>query len=152
MELIIAILFFALSGTLCIQLFVKSHLLKQSTEEQNLALIHSQNLAELYYASDGDYDLIANTLKQDSLTYGSSVNTNEAKACLLIYFNKDWQSCTPVNAFYRIDLLFQKYEQSTGLSSAQIRICYAENHTVIYELPLQTHIPLTKGEIHEKIF
>lgn len=48
MELIIAILFFALASAVCIQLFVKSHLLGNTTAEENHALLLCQNLSEIY--------------------------------------------------------------------------------------------------------
>lgn len=48
MELIIAILFFALASAVCIQLFVKSHLLGNTTAQENHALLLCQNLAEIY--------------------------------------------------------------------------------------------------------
>lgn len=48
MELIIAILFFSISSAVCIQLFVKSHLLDQKTQEENRLLITCQNLNEIY--------------------------------------------------------------------------------------------------------
>lgn len=48
MELIIAILFFAMASAVCIQLFVKSHLLGNTTAEENHALLLCQNLSEIY--------------------------------------------------------------------------------------------------------
>ena len=48
MELIIAILFFSISSAVCIQLFVKAHLLDLKTQEENLSLMTCQNFNELY--------------------------------------------------------------------------------------------------------
>ena len=40
MELILVILFFAVAGSICVQIFVKAHLLSQSSSDLNLSLIH----------------------------------------------------------------------------------------------------------------
>lgn len=48
MELIIAILFFALASAVCIQLFVKSHLLSNAASDESRALLLCQNLSEIY--------------------------------------------------------------------------------------------------------
>ncbi len=48
MELIIAILFFSLASAVCIQLFVKSHLLSSAASDDSRALLLCQNLSEIY--------------------------------------------------------------------------------------------------------
>ena len=55
-ELIIVILFFSLSGVVCIQLFVKSHTISENTARENLVINHAQNIAELFRGADGDMD------------------------------------------------------------------------------------------------
>lgn len=48
MELIIAILFFSLASAVCIQLFVKSHILSNAASDESRALLFCQNLSEIY--------------------------------------------------------------------------------------------------------
>lgn len=54
MELIIALLFFALASTVCVRLFVKSATLSDDTLDLTYAVSRAQNLAEVYLACDGD--------------------------------------------------------------------------------------------------
>ena len=54
MELIIALLFFSVSSTVCIRLFVKAHALSAETVDQNYAINYAQNMAELFTGCDGD--------------------------------------------------------------------------------------------------
>lgn len=56
MELIVVILFFSLASTVCIQLFVKSHLLGKDTEALNNSVLQAQNLAEVFLGYQGDFN------------------------------------------------------------------------------------------------
>lgn len=60
MELIVVILFFSLSSTVCIQLFVKSHLLGTETKDLNQGVLQLQNMAEVFLNSSGDEELFKN--------------------------------------------------------------------------------------------
>ena len=69
MELIIAILFFSLASAVCIQLFVKSHLLGKTTTEANHALLMCQNFSEIYLGILPEYyDKDAETMKNHMLS------------------------------------------------------------------------------------
>jgi hypothetical protein len=52
LELILSIFFFSIASGVCIQLFVKAHLLGVETMEFNQANLWSQNIAETFYASE----------------------------------------------------------------------------------------------------
>ena len=54
LELIIAIFFFSVASTVCIQLFAKSHLLSKQTINENHAVTQTQNLAESFWGTDGN--------------------------------------------------------------------------------------------------
>lgn len=54
MELIIALLFFALASTVCVRLFVKSATLSDDTLDLTYAVSQAQNLAEVFLSCDGD--------------------------------------------------------------------------------------------------
>lgn len=53
-ELIIAILFFAVSSAICVQLFTTSHLKSLESVYRNNANLQAQTLIELYRNTDGD--------------------------------------------------------------------------------------------------
>lgn len=55
-ELIIAILFFALSSAVCAQLFAKAHLISQKSTDVTMAVNRAQTAAEEFYhaAPDGE--------------------------------------------------------------------------------------------------
>ncbi|MBD5548796.1 MAG: hypothetical protein HDQ97_15665 [Lachnospiraceae bacterium] len=56
MELILSILFFSLSSAICVQLFVKSHLISQQSVDLNIAVEWCQNVAETFYGTNGNID------------------------------------------------------------------------------------------------
>lgn len=52
MEIVIAILFFAVAGAVCLRTFARSHTLSSSASDLNFAASNIQNVAELLKASD----------------------------------------------------------------------------------------------------
>lgn len=78
MELIIGILFFSLAGALCIQMFVKSHLISESSTALNHGVLWSQNVAETFQGCGG------NTAEMASLLEGCIYNP-EDKSCEVLY-------------------------------------------------------------------
>ena len=63
MELIIAIFFFSLASAVCIQLFVKAHLMGTSNTNKNHALLWAQNIAETYTGTGADFNATVSLLK-----------------------------------------------------------------------------------------
>lgn len=139
MELIIVILFFSLAGTVCIQLFVKSHLLSNRTVNENHAVIHAQNLAECFLATEGDIDRI------NSLFTAHLPDTSDGTVTLL--FDKDWQECDPDNARYSASLVINP--EAEDLISADITISsYSSvSSDAIYTLKVTHHIPKRRSEL-----
>lgn len=62
MELILAILLFALASVLCIQMFVKSHTLSKSSVELNHSILWAQNVSEIFYGCNGNGSEISSLL------------------------------------------------------------------------------------------
>ena len=58
-ELTLAILFFAAASSVCVQIFVKSHLLSLHSRQLNLAVNESAAIAELIEASDSMEEAVA---------------------------------------------------------------------------------------------
>ena len=63
MELIIVILFFALTSAVCMRVFIKAHDVAHSTESTNYAILWADNAAECFYEFGlGSKDDISSTL------------------------------------------------------------------------------------------
>ena len=94
MELIIATLFFALSSTVCIQMFIKGHQISDANEARNHAMLCAQSLMEAYEAYDGDLAFTA-TLYE---------NADLDNATLTVYYTDSWQLISSENATYQATL------------------------------------------------
>lgn len=73
MELIIALLFFSVSNTVCIRLFVRAHSLSAQTVDQNYAVNYAQNMAETFMGCDGDLQAMQAILSGSTLSQDDSV-------------------------------------------------------------------------------
>lgn len=140
MELIIVILFFSLASTVCIQLFTKSHLLSKQTVNENHAVIHTQNLAECFLATEGDI------AQMKSLLMTSSPDTSEDSVSL--FFDEEWQECSEENASYYASLMI--HPEDAGLIAADITVAAytSKDADPIYSLTVVHHIPERRGS-HE---
>ncbi|MBP5453505.1 MAG: hypothetical protein J6Y09_02690 [Lachnospiraceae bacterium] len=63
MELIIVIFFFALTSAVCLQVFVKAHLVAKETKGLNYAVLWADNASECFYEFGDDEEKINDTLK-----------------------------------------------------------------------------------------
>lgn len=57
LELILAILFFSIASAICVQLFVKSHLLSRKAENLSIAVNECSDAAEIILSSDNQTEL-----------------------------------------------------------------------------------------------
>lgn len=139
MELIIVILFFSLAGTVCIQLFAKSHLLSRRTVNENHAVIHAQNLAECFLATEGD-------IAQMNSLFEAHV-PDMPDDTLMLLFDKDWQESDADNACYSACLIV--HPETEGLISADITISSypSASQDSIYTLTVTHHIPKRRAEL-----
>lgn len=146
MELIIAILFFALASAVCLQLFTKAHLLGASTINQNNGLLWCQNIAELYLGSIEEHSTesaneyilyLQDQLSLDNTLDASFIVSNEDGFSL--YFDKNWHSCSLDDSWYHVDFKNQGYNLDTHLNEAFVK-ALDKNNTVIYELSLQKYV------------
>ena len=133
-EIIIAIGFFSLACAVCVQLFVKAHLMNTQSCELSRSVICAQNAAEAFKAADGDIERTAELL-------GAAAAEN----IIMICYDENWQvtdmrkSAPPA---YR--MIITRYE-SNGLVLADImvsRASFSEHKsappTPIYCLQIQT--------------
>ncbi len=138
MELILVILFFSLASVVCIRLFVHSHLLSSRTVNENHAVIHAQNLAECFLATDGDVTQI-NTLFENHVS-DAPENT------VILLFDRDWKECNE-DACYFARLV--THPEAEGLLSAEISInAYpSDSEDSIYTLTILHHIPKRRADL-----
>ena len=98
MELMISIMFFAISGAVCIQLFVKAHTINEESAAKSKATLIAQDICEYYHYSDGD--------KADMLSY--YWDYEESEDSILLYFTENGSVCSNVGARYVATLTFDQ--------------------------------------------
>lgn len=87
MELIISILFFSLAGAVCVKLFVNSHIISQNSVELNHALEWSQNVAEVFYGCNGDFNEMTDLFQSQ---FGNCTTSTSNQSFLLL-FDEDFE-------------------------------------------------------------
>lgn len=111
MELIIAILFFSLASTVCIQLFVKAHLLTEKSVNLNQSILWTQNLAEGFLNSNGDLAGMKELFDEKSELGENHIS---------LYFDSDWIPVAAGTDSARYEIKLQLTESNTSLVTAQI--------------------------------
>ena len=159
MELIIAILFFSLTSAVCIRLFAHSHIINRETVNLNNAVTHAQNLAECWYANEGNVKAMQSQLNNGILS-------DDGMSIFLI-FDEDWQSPesnTVSDAFYVAELTSAPSISEDGLSHAFVAVYPLPDslngnwkpvsymlssalHETIYNLELHIHVAERSGSL-----
>lgn len=151
-ELIISILFFSLASAACIQLFVKAHLLDKKTQETNQIVMWSQNLAELWYASDGEIYPVYERLVADYDEQHSYLSND--RRTITLYFNKDWELCDlkDVSSFvYHIEFSESPVQDADYVKAAEITFSKisGSDTTLLYSQSLTRHTTLERRDVYE---
>ena len=123
MELIIALLFFALASTVCVRLFVKSATLSDDTLDLTYAVSQAQNLAESYLSCDGDIVQVHFLFPESRVLEDNLLVIEENGLTSTLTFS-------PQNA--------------DGLISGDIVISNSDNEE-IYSLQVLRHVPERRG-------
>ena len=100
LEIVIAILFFAIVSAVCLRAFAKSHTLSQQASDTNHAISNMENVAELLKSVDPE-DL----KNQDKITTTLQTVYPELSTQYRIwdiYFDSDWEACNIDDAVYQI--------------------------------------------------
>ena len=90
MELIIAILFFSISGAICVQLFVKAHMLSENSVEMNNSVLWTQNISEVFCGMEGNLHSIADFYSDNSIVI-VSYEDNPEVGTLVMFFDEDFE-------------------------------------------------------------
>lgn len=110
MELIIAVLFFAISSAICTQMFVKSHLISQQTVNENHTVLWVQNISESFYSKSGNFSdtksLFIDRQSNINLPQFTTLFSNYEEY-LYITFDKNWNvTVNDTDARYLIVALY----------------------------------------------
>lgn len=129
MELIISILFFALSSAVCIQLFAKSHVLDEKTKKENMAIVKCENFCEMYIGLLEDYPNDSERLKVMADLTSGKISDNQ----IIVFYDKTWNPCPESEATYYASFKDFGYDASTGLFTGESSINTLDS-TPIYHL------------------
>ncbi|SHK45070.1 type IV pilus modification PilV family protein [Hespellia stercorisuis] len=122
LELIIAILFFSIASAVCVQLFVKSHLLSVETSQLNQAVNLASGAAE--------------SVMDDAVADGESSENCD-------YYDETWKPCDETGAAYSVTVcLSRKDFQITG----NVVVQRTEDAKTLYELPITHHVGRRAGD------
>lgn len=121
MELIVTILFFSIASAVCVQLFVRSHLLTKDTKELNNAVGICQSIAEVMNGTDG-------SLYEIKPYFPSATGDDNY---FVVYYDEDFNptldidkyayfadvTVTPVGKLYTMDIYFKKHSDMSTIYS-----------------------------------
>lgn len=128
-ELIVVILFFSLASTVCIQLFVKAHVLSSDTMIMNKSVEICQNYAECFYGVDGDNNSFIALFPE--LTKVSD-QTFEA------YYDEDVKPATPTqDTSYKAILVFT---QEDNMRTLKIQLMDCSDSSEVYSLLVKKYL------------
>lgn len=89
MELMIAIMFFAVASAVCVQLFVKAHLLSQQSSDLNMAVNQAQTAASFFKSTNGSPEAMAEQMG----------GTGEGET-LVVTYDENWAPSSREQAVY----------------------------------------------------
>lgn len=121
-ELILAIFFFSLASAVCVQIFVKSHLLSRDAQQLNFAVGECSSVAEYIIATD-------------------------AISFETLYYDAEFQSCGQAEATYKLSVTFTDLSETLSpdvdtFSTYEAQITFAQigSDTSVYSLNVTHHI------------
>lgn len=135
MELILAILFFSIASAVCVQFFVKSHLLSKESNAMNYAINECSNVAEILSTVDG----ITESKRLLEETYPTGYSDGA------IYYDKTFAPCDSKSASY---VLTVQMQETVDMLEADIKMELLDlgnsqssaDENPIYELSTKHHI------------
>lgn len=136
MELIIAILFFSLAATICIQLFVKSHMISERSIALNHSILLAQNTAEIFYATNGDPEKMASLLGCGESSGTAAIADSDNAPTLTLFYTDKFDCLDPAEA---ASAVFQQTislyaDSDPALITCHIVISEFSSGDVIYSL------------------
>lgn len=131
MELILAILVFSMASTVCIQLFVKAHVVTQKSIALNQSVIHCQNMAEAICGLDVDADAFQKAMPNVQTVADGSFEE---------YFGKDWEPVSKeADANFKVVLSIEPIG-ANHLAKMMVTSYDLHDGAVIYSLPVTKYV------------
>jgi len=128
MELIITILFFSIASAVCVQLFVKSHLVTEETRELNNAINISQSISEVMNGTDG-------SLASVQEHFPTAVGDDDY---FVIYFDKDFNATLDMDLYvYAADVTVTSVGR---LYNMVVTVMKKADYEVIYSIASSKYI------------
>lgn len=154
MELILAILFFSVASAVCVEFFVKSHLMSRRSEELTHAVNECSSIAEIICTADslmeglhmlrlqypeGDYP--------DMAGLGDAEDGTDLKeADVLLYYDGDFIPCSQASSGYILEIHLTKEKQMIEAVLALRESDHTEgNDPPVYQLMTKHHIARRTG-------
>lgn len=129
MELVITILFFSLASAVCVQLFVRAHLIAKETKKLNEAISITQSIAEVMNGTDGSL----RSIKE----YFASANGDDDY--FVIYYDENFKETDDYeNAYYAADVTVKPVGNLYHMSVDFLQI--SEYYDIIYSLDTSKYI------------
>lgn len=136
LELILAILFFSIASAVCVQFFVKSHLLSQDARELNMSVTEVSNIAELI---EGSLDA-SSAVSLIQSEYPGSIVSGASE--ILVYYDEDFLPCKEKEAIY---CLKAEFTQEEFLLEGTLNMTGLKDENSIYSLNISHHLQRRNG-------
>lgn len=133
MELILAILFFSIASAVCVQFFVKSHLMSRNSNALNHAVNECASAAEII-------DTAEDTTDSMEILRGLYPNGDYSDNRMIIYYDDAFTACSEADAVYFLTLHIEKSDQTL---TADMQ--FTEDTNIIYELNTKHHLARRTG-------
>lgn len=141
MELILAILFFSAASAICVQFFVRSHLLNQDSENLSHAVNECSGAAEAVCSSDSISEAAA--MLQSLYPEGTYPEAGDNRAGeIRIYYDGSFRPCGEENSAYSM-ILRLTADGNMLHADIQMQTCTpgdTKETDPIYDLDIQHHI------------
>jgi Tfp pilus assembly protein PilE len=123
MEIVLAILIFAMLAAICISIFAKAHTLSRSSTELASAASEAENTASVLRASDSEDEFLQSmkVLFPDASIQGSTVT---------VWYDSSFSECAGKNASYRLTAAADDSE--SGLLKADISFYRKGSKKAVY--------------------
>jgi len=131
-ELIIAILFFAIGSAVCVRAFVKAHDLSMRAKDLSFASAQASSAASVLEYTDGSFSSFS--------TYFP--DAEERGDAFLVYYDADQCLCSGNDAIYTMQIMISDED---GMRHAMISVAYTGKEP-LYELPIR-FVPSAKKEV-----
>lgn len=134
LELILAVLFFSVASALCIQIFIKAHLMSQDARDLNFAVNEVSSMAEQISAGTLHSDTAASS--DDTASDPSTQMPDDSLQDAAAYYDSSYASCEKADAVY---VLTVHYEPEDTLLKAHISMDTIADNRNIYTLDVTKH-------------